>query len=1673
MNKTNKRFIALMMAFIMLLSAVPSLTLAEVLKTDTSSGFRLKSITPLADTHTYEFFVEGTKQEDFTQILRDGQTLVAPATPVHPGQVFDSWQTGGAPVSFGAISVTSTQTYRVDAVFRDVYYVYFVHNGEVIATKEVTPNATTDDSGVSFTLTDPTQTFSHWDKGGQPFTFGTPITEDTTLTLVTRGAYQVLFDSQGGSAVLPGYTNTNGTITRPADPQRVGFTLLHWSQSLGGSAFNFATPLTAPTTLYAVWEGQTVNYKVAHWFENANDNGYSLAYVETKTGKAGDPVPPSVRTSQHDGILFQYFNSGAQTPQVIAGDGSTIARIDYLRNRYNLKFYTFSTTFFGEVINLTQYTNTSSNPAIPANLQVKHGANISNYWNIVTQANPGRGWFSNAYSGTVNIEAPVMPAGNLSLNGRAMSGSTYTVRFIETSTSSPFSGTPNELSTIKSLTTTPGTSGFAGGRVIPGFEWKAVYGNNNYSNPVYVYNEDSSVAPINGVVKSFYHRLSYPLHFDTQGGSVAIASLQIPFDKVISAHIPSGHLSAYTKDVTTKQESGLTYVFKGWFEDKDGLGDEYTFSENMPAFVLQVFAKWELEPVEVTYFQTMAETGETHLMIPYGLSINQAIAQNIIPSLVHSAPSGMADPQFQGWFRKDLAGKYIPFSLDEPVKTPVTLYPVYTGVPYQVTYQAGAGSGTVPTDSNPYAFGAYATMKAAPGLIPPANTVFLGWQVGGAGEILAPNTKLYIDGNKTLVAAFSAVPEKTQLTYHPNGGSGSAKTYTLLNNQTETIKPASHADLGFAKVGATFAGWNTKADGSGTTYQPNEQVMVDIINGPNTLYALWTRNTIDIKATKQWVGGHSANHNHVTLVLTRTPATSDPAVGNPLVDPPYIPGATSTADYYYFTWQNQYTHTPDGQLYTYTVTELPLPNNIRQDYVVTYEKVDGSQYNWLVKNTYNNFKSGESYKYWYTTDATLPQPTFELWRYLQGADPSTATLYKTSPVNMGNNRVQWGQYPATGPDGVPYIYFTREQPLPGYQVHYSTTTPEGWEMAVSNYKGARYRDVMVTKDWGSTPAYAQKPVVVKLMMNGNLYANTGEPKTLNAGNNWTATWSNLPNYLNNTTLNAFTVVEDTLGTGYGTPVYGISAPAVDNPATGNAKSYLKVTNSYLPQGVSATIQGKKILTGQTLTANQFTFLLSGGNLSTPMTIGNAANGSFSFTTPLFTLADLGGSETKDFTFQVKEQVPSTNPSQGMTYDTRAFQVLVKLRDNKAGALVIDSIAYTVGGASASMAEFNNKYEAKGAYDIDLGLNPTKELTGRTLKADEFSFELKKGATLIETVKNALSGNIPFSKLSYTQDDIGQTYSYTIREVIPSPGETGMTYDPMVLTFQIHIEDAGHGKLSLEVEQPEDVTFRNSYVAMGEYNIDTQLNPQKQLTGRMLKANEFIFVLRQGTQQIQSVRNTANGNIPFSPIKFTQADIGQTYTYTITEAPGRETGMTYDRMTLTFKILVEDAGNGQLKLTVTKPKDVIFNNTYKASGTFNVDTQLNPVKRLAGRALKANEFIFTLSQGSAKLQSVRNEANGNLPFKTLTFTEKDIGKTYTYTIRETLGTLNRATYDRMVLTFKITVTDAGNGRLALTLFKPLDLIFNNTFRPAPAPAPVPPPKPAAGSGISGNVGVTFE
>ncbi|MBQ1401376.1 MAG: Cna B-type domain-containing protein, partial [Firmicutes bacterium] len=174
---------------------------------------------------------------------------------------------------------------------------------------------------------------------------------------------------------------------------------------------------------------------------------------------------------------------------------------------------------------------------------------------------------------------------------------------------------------------------------------------------------------------------------------------------------------------------------------------------------------------------------------------------------------------------------------------------------------------------------------------------------------------------------------------------------------------------------------------------------------------------------------------------------------------------------------------------------------------------------------------------------------------------------------------------------------------------------------------------------------------------------------------------------------------------------------------------------------------------------------------------------------------------KTFRYRIKE---IDRGKDGYTYTEDIYELEVKVTDNGDGTLKIEPTYKDAEGNTVDSAIFENTYEAEG----DTTLRAWKDLTGRSLEEDEFTFELldEKGNPIKNedgtavTAKNKSNGTVTFDPedvdaLNYDEKDIGKTYYYAIREA-KGEDET-VIYDEKIYGYAVKIVDNGDGTLYAE------------------------------------------------------------------------------------------------------------------------------------------------------------------------------------------------------------------------------------------------------------------------------------
>ena len=150
------------------------------------------------------------------------------------------------------------------------------------------------------------------------------------------------------------------------------------------------------------------------------------------------------------------------------------------------------------------------------------------------------------------------------------------------------------------------------------------------------------------------------------------------------------------------------------------------------------------------------------------------------------------------------------------------------------------------------------------------------------------------------------------------------------------------------------------------------------------------------------------------------------------------------------------------------------------------------------------------------------------------------------------------------------------------------------------------------------------------------------------------------------------------------------------------------------------------------------------------------------------------------------------------------------------------------------------------------------------------------------------------------------------------------------------------------------------------------------------------------------------------------------TATITGIPSETTYKVTEAKAAGFKKTDSTGATGTIRAGEERAATASFTNTYNATGK----AYLSATKVLEGRKLKAKQFTFdVLDEAGNTVVAARNGADGTVNFGAIKYGLADVGKTYTYTIRERNTGAAGYTYSDAAAKAKVSVTDNGDGTLA--------------------------------------------
>ena len=538
----------------------------------------------------------------------------------------------------GATLTGNIERHYYAMVYPVLYVVYHDQNGAVLMTESYHKNGS---NQASVTINWPYvpftegYTFTGWtpdidEMGDEPtysanptvYQNGQSYTISATLNLYpyVQEGHWITFDNNlarnntvngfddptTASYTAPVFAASGVNPTQPTNPERPGYTFGGWyaNSNLSGSQFNFNTPLTADTTLYAKWTPTTngTSYMVVFWVQsvsdevNTSDNHkeYDFGYSEIRTGTACNNAALTISNSGTDAdnrrgynnsssyrslvITFNQTNtiskngwSSVNGTKPIRGDGGTVLNVYYDRRAITYIFADDYNSYYGYTNSRTYsglYGQPFSEEAFPATGNqfwkcVELNSTINRYINGFTffdNTNSTYHFVPYTLTGLKNIYEKTQ---KLNADGTGVLDE-YDLKYT-------YFVTSNGSSSIGSDT----FPGFAG--------YKYNYARDSLTNGAN--NFPSGTLTVNGSQITgdgaylYFNRLAYDLDFNSNGTRVR--------HETVYFEAPLSRFADYVPDNGPRE-----CFFDGWFSDQQLTQKHNLLTATMPNGTKTVFAKW-------------------------------------------------------------------------------------------------------------------------------------------------------------------------------------------------------------------------------------------------------------------------------------------------------------------------------------------------------------------------------------------------------------------------------------------------------------------------------------------------------------------------------------------------------------------------------------------------------------------------------------------------------------------------------------------------------------------------------------------------------------------------------------------------------------------------------------------------------------------------------------------------------------------------------------------------------------------------------------------------------------------------------------------------------------------------------------------------------------------------
>ena len=544
-----------------------------------------------------------------------------------------------------------------------------------------------------------------------------------------RNYYMMSFNLDGGYGVEPIYARYGASV-KVENPTKPGYTFNGWEPQVP------ATVLAENTTYTAKWTPGESGFTVVFWYENANDNGYSVAGTykpaDVKPGtekKSGDYKNQNFtgRDTKH----FTYNAAKAETVTV-KGDGSTVLNVYYTRNTYTLKFrvlncdkwlfHTHSDSCYKVIKTITAKYQAD----IHGNFPIKDG-NDTIWWKVPQGTETYGNSDEQRYLGSIDT----MPGENITFEKNDSESGAKIYYYVETingaAGDTAYKGRNYKQYKVIDLDYSSSTS------LTYREEFHPITGFTQGDSNPYLPKDGSVRMQKNNYL--YYTRNSYNLKFYNYNAYVDGKGGSVQYEAPLSSHY-------FEPEYPANLEKNA-YVFDGWYTTagcyEGSKADLNTMT--MPASDVILYAKWVPKTHTVKAYQTKdaLENGEdalhTYDNVPHGTAV----------------PSTPGDPVngayvFVGWFYEE-NGVEKAFDFSMPVIKDLNLYAKWSSntlVTYTIKYKLKDGTEVAPMTTGSALAGTTKTFEAKggeelnegyqTGFFPETNSHSIDMQVEGGNE---------------------------------------------------------------------------------------------------------------------------------------------------------------------------------------------------------------------------------------------------------------------------------------------------------------------------------------------------------------------------------------------------------------------------------------------------------------------------------------------------------------------------------------------------------------------------------------------------------------------------------------------------------------------------------------------------------------------------------------------------------------------------------------------------------------------------------------------------------------------------------------------------------------------------------------------------------------------------